>query len=99
MIIEELVKGVEPIPDYLFREVLGQITRLRREKKADYRDAHLLLAGIPGILYELESKVIRINQLENSKTKPKCESVEQSYLDLALYCILAICFHRIIDNE
>lgn len=59
-------------------------------KQADYGHANILRFGVEGIRVRLSDKVARINNLTAKKVDPLNESLVDSWVDIAGYCIVGM---------
>lgn len=84
-----------------FREIMGQMLRLHAKKNADYSPMNVLMTGEVGLITRLWDKTARLLSLngfraEISKatytapTEPANESIDDSYLDLAVYSVIGL---------
>ena len=81
-------------------EVCTGLNNLYAQKNRDYGNsfAQHRLRRKDSILVRLYDKYLRIEQLMNSEAKVKDESIEDTLLDLANYCILEV-VERYIEKE
>lgn len=88
-----------------FAEILGKMYRTHLQKNADYSPANILLTGEVGLVTRLWDKIARILNLTGFKIKvdvgtfdkpvePSNESLEDSYLDAAVYSIIGLLLRR-----
>lgn len=85
-----------------FRTLLDRMETIVGEKNADYADnndpfANFREFGELGFLVRMSDKWKRIrNLLKPEATKPivKDETVEDTLLDLAIYCLLLLCWRE-----
>tara|TARA_R100000008_G_scaffold86679_1_gene80853 strand:- start:16450 stop:16821 length:372 start_codon:yes stop_codon:yes gene_type:complete len=59
-------------------------------KQKDYGSGNIAKFGLDGVLIRMSDKIERLIHLRNQKTDPVNESVEDSYLDLSIYGIIAL---------
>lgn len=93
--------------NYLFEpmdeieRVYNEVLDLRRRKSADYqnpsstvRQADYYDQGILTINSIIRAKMLRVQSLLEAKTKPKNESLEDSYKDIMNYASFAVAWLR-----
>ena len=109
--IENLKSCVEEITDYCntstsktdadrFKDITKIMSDIFIRKNHDYGNsfAQQRLRRKDSILVRLYDKYLRIEQLMNSEAKVKDESIEDTLLDLANYCIMEV-VERYIERE
>jgi hypothetical protein len=91
---------VSPIQCQGFREQVGIMYRTHLSKNADYSPANILLTGETGLVTRLWDKTARLLNLSGFKfqamlhegvfppKKPKHESINDTYDDLAVYAVI-----------
>jgi nucleoside 2-deoxyribosyltransferase len=88
-----------------FREMVGQMYRVHLDKNADYSPANIMGVGQIGLGTRLWDKTTRIMNLLGFRIEiassafekpliPKCESLQDSYLDLAVYSVIGVLLMR-----
>lgn len=89
-----------PIQCQAFREETGRMYRTHMEKNADYSPANILATGEVGLVTRLWDKTARLMNLTGIKfkyllhegvfppKKPKNESINDTYEDLAVYAVI-----------
>lgn len=80
-------------PKYLdeaFELVSKQALKMFLKKHKDYGKGNILDMGELGIAFRISEKFNRIKHLLMSGNKPNNESVEDSWIDIAVYAIIAI---------
>ncbi len=89
----------------LFREIMEKMYQTHLDKSADYSPANVLGAGEIGLCTRAWDKMARLMNLMGFKIElsdmkfeqprePKNESIEDSILDLAVYCIIWLIYRR-----
>jgi len=73
-------------------QVLGEVARLLIDKRHDYGKANIEKHGEFGILVRLDDKLARLNHLRNGS--PANEPVEDTWLDIVGYGVLALLLRR-----
>lgn len=80
-------------PKYLdeaFELVSKQALEMFLKKHKDYGKGNILDMGELGIAFRISEKFNRIKHLLMSGNKPNNESIEDSWIDIAVYAIIAI---------
>lgn len=84
-------------PKYLddaYREVCGQLTDMFIKKHKDYGKGNILSIQELGIAFRISEKIERLKNLLITKREPNNESIEETWLDISVYAIIAILFRR-----
>lgn len=71
-----------------FKKVLEELLALKNRKAGDYANSWKAL-GIEGLNYQLARKFTRI-WINRHKAEMKNETLRDSYIDMAVYAIMAI---------
>lgn len=91
---------ISPIQCQAFREEVGRMYRTHLDKNADYSPANIILTGETGLVTRLWDKTARLLNLTGFKfqailcegvfppKKPKNESINDTYEDLAVYAVI-----------
>lgn len=91
-----------PMQCQAFRETIGKMYRTHLNKNADYSPANILLTGETGLVTRLLDKMARLLNLTDFKfkailhesvdppKKPKNESIEDTYQDMAVYAVIGL---------
>jgi hypothetical protein len=88
-----------------FRELVNQMYRVHLAKNSDYSPANILGTGEIGLVTRLWDKVARLLNLTGFRMEiasssyerpkmPKCEAVEDTLMDLAVYGIIGLLLRR-----
>jgi hypothetical protein len=81
-----------------FEKALDQELAIIRDtllkKQSDYGPQNIAEFGEVGILVRTNDKVARLRNLVGRKTIPSCESISDSWKDLAGYGVLAMMWRR-----
>ncbi len=81
-----------------FREALGQILDEMADtivsKQSDYGSRNISDFGEFGVLVRANDKMARLRNLYNTGKSPQNESVDDSWIDLANYAVLAMMLRR-----
>lgn len=88
----------------IFKDITDKMASTYKAKNSDYGDSYSEIRDryidkFPSVLIRLRDKINRIEQLMlNGNQKVKDESIDDSLLDLANYCVLEL-IERHIDKE
>ena len=88
-----------------FAEILGQMYRTHLQKNADYSPANILATGEVGLVTRLWDKIARLLNLTGLHFKiesqsfdvprsPKNESIDDTYMDAAVYSIIGLLLRK-----
>ncbi len=78
-------------------KITQELSRILLKKHKDYGPLNIALApggALNGIRVRMYDKLARINHLLDSGSEPNYESLEDSFIDLANYAIIAILVQR-----
>jgi len=78
-----------------FIALVDGIKELRLRKSADYGNSWKVW-GLEGVVWQIRSKFIRMQNLLTTKDTPKNEPLRDTFLDMANYCIMAV---QLIDSD
>ncbi len=84
-------------PKYLdeaFDQTLQEMLEIFIKKHKDYGKDNILDTGELGILFRINDKLCRIQNLTTKDKQPKNESIEENWRDIAVYAIIAIILRR-----
>ena len=84
-------------PKYLdeaFKKVTKQTLETFLKKHKDYGKGNILDMGELGIAFRISEKFHRIKHLLMNGNKPSNESIEDSWIDIAVYAIIAVLLKR-----
>jgi len=84
-------------PQYLdqaFDAVLQEMLATFIKKNKDYGKGNILDTRELGIIFRMNDKVNRLKNLLITNKKPENESIEETWLDLAVYAAIAITLKR-----
>ena len=84
-----------------FREIVGKMYRTHLSKNSDYSPANILATGEVGLVTRLWDKVARLLNLTGfkvtilqeyieAKKDPKNESINDTYMDMAVYAVIGL---------
>ena len=74
-------------------EVMGELRELMINKQRDYGHSNITDFGEYGVLVRLNDKVCRLKNLLGKK-EPKNESIDDSWMDIANYSIIALMLRK-----
>ena len=77
----------------------NQLHRLLVKKQGDYGPANIANApggALNGLRVRIHDKIARINNLVDSEKEPSNESLQDSFMDLANYAIIAL---MVLDDK
>ena len=84
-------------PKYLdeaFVRVCQELLVMFKKKHKDYGKGNILDMGELGIAFRISEKFNRIKHLLMQGKKPENESVEESWIDIAVYAVIAVLLKR-----
>lgn len=84
-------------PQYLdeaFEKVCQELLAMFIKKHKDYGKGNILDMGELGIAFRISEKFNRIKHLLMDNKKPENESVEESWIDIAVYAVIAVLLKR-----
>jgi len=74
-------------------EVMGELRELMINKQRDYGHSNITDFGEYGVFVRLNDKVCRLKNLLGKK-EPKNESIDDSWMDIANYSIIALMLRK-----
>ena len=80
-------------PQYLdqaFEVKLQEMLATFIKKHKDYGKGNILDTGELGVLFRINDKVNRLKNLMNTNSEPKNESINDTWLDIAVYAVIAL---------
>lgn len=84
-------------PQYLeeaFDEVCIRMREVFIKKHRDYGKGNILETGELGIVFRVSDKLNRLKHLLINKKKPLNESIEETWIDTAVYAVIAVLYIR-----
>ncbi len=84
-------------PQYLdeaFEEVCREMVETFKKKHKDYGKGNILDMGELGIAFRISEKFNRIKNLLMTGKKPVNESMEDSWIDIGVYAVIAVLLKR-----
>lgn len=84
-------------PKYLdeaFEQICQEMTKTFLKKHKDYGKGNILDMGELGIAFRISEKFNRLKHLLMSGKKPDNESLEDSWIDIGVYGVIALLLRR-----
>lgn len=84
-------------PQYLeeaFREVCKEMEQMFVKKHKDYGKGNILDTGELGIAFRVSDKLNRIKHILANDKAPQFESVEETWIDIGVYAVIAVMLKR-----
>ncbi len=75
-------------------QIIGELRTIMLSKQADYGPRNITDFGEVGCLVRANDKIARLKNLLNNKSVPKNESIDDSWVDLANYAIIALMLRK-----
>lgn len=80
--------------DDAFSDVNTEMLEMFLKKHKDYGKGNILANGELGIAMRVSEKVERTKHLLVSQQTPTNESLEETWIDIAVYAVIAVLFRR-----
>ncbi|MFZ5376941.1 MAG: nucleotide modification associated domain-containing protein [Patescibacteria group bacterium] len=80
--------------DEAFAQVTKHMLTVFLKKHRDYGKGNILDTGELGIIFRINDKINRLKNLQNSQNQPENESVDDNWIDIAVYAVIAILLRR-----
>lgn len=80
--------------DKAFEAVLKEMLKVFIKKNKDYGKDNILETGELGIAFRVNDKVKRLQNLLGSDKAPENESLDESWMDIAVYAVIAILYRK-----
>jgi hypothetical protein len=77
-----------------FEEVCSEMREVFVQKHKDYGKRNILDTGEMGIAYRISDKLNRLKNLLLANKNPKNESIDDSWMDIGVYGVIALMFRR-----
>ncbi|MEK7079359.1 MAG: hypothetical protein AAB929_04790 [Patescibacteria group bacterium] len=77
-----------------FEEVCQEMKATFVQKHKDYGKGNILDTGEMGIAYRISDKLNRLKNLLLANKNPKNESIDDSWMDIGVYGVIALMFRR-----
>jgi hypothetical protein len=84
-------------PKYLdeaFQEVCLELQEMFIKKHKDYGKGNILDTGELGIAFRVSDKLNRIKHLLANKKDPQFETIEETWIDIGVYSVIAVLLKR-----
>lgn len=84
-------------PKYLdeaFEKVCQEMLQMFIKKHKDYGKGNILDTGELGIAFRISDKLNRLKHLLSNKKKPENECIEETWIDIAVYAVIAVLYLR-----
>jgi len=84
-------------PKYLdeaFEQICSELKQTFLKKHKDYGKENILDMGELGIAFRISEKFNRLKHLLMNGKKPSNEAVDDSWIDIGVYAVLALLFKR-----
>jgi len=83
-------KSLDEAFEKVCRELLEKFVR----KHKDYGKGNILEIGELGIAFRESEKVSRLKHLLKTEQEPEFESLEECWIDVAVYAVIAVLYRR-----
>lgn len=80
--------------DQAYEQVLAELLTMFLKKHRDYGKGNILSIEELGIGMRILEKTQRLKNLLISQAEPKNESIEGTWIDIAVYAIIAVLYRR-----
>ncbi len=80
--------------DEAFENVCYELLQMFLKKHKDYGKGNILDTGEMGILFRVSDKVNRLKHLVNNKKTPHNETKDETWIDIAVYAVIAVLYDR-----
>lgn len=80
--------------DRAFSKVLEKMLVTFIKKHKDYGKGNILDTGELGIIFRVNDKLRRLQNLSAGDKKPENESINDTWLDIAVYAVIAILLRK-----
>lgn len=76
--------------DEAFAEINEDLLKTFIQKHKDYGKGNILDTGELGIVFRINDKLRRLQNLQENGKKPSNEAIEDTWTDIAVYAIIAL---------
>ena len=76
--------------DQAFSQITQEMLETFIKKHKDYGKGNILDTGELGILFRINDKIRRLQNLATADKQPENESLNETWLDIAVYAVIAI---------
>lgn len=80
--------------DDAFEQVYKEMITIFIKKHKDYGKGNILDTGELGIAFRINDKLNRLKHILTTKKNPDNESMEESWIDIAVYAVIAVMYLR-----
>ena len=80
--------------DEAFAKVCEEMLTVFIKKHKDYGKGNILDTGELGIAFRVSDKLNRLKHLLGTNQKPVNESIEETWIDIAVYAVIAVLYIR-----
>jgi len=80
--------------DSAFAEVNSELLEMFLKKHSDYGKANILDTKELGIVFRVSDKLNRLKHLLANNKNPSNESIEETWVDIAVYAVIAVMYRR-----
>lgn len=80
--------------DEAFAHVTKQLLSVFIRKHKDYGKDNILDTGEMGIIFRINDKINRLKNLEQNNKEPQNESIDETWVDIAVYAIIALLYRK-----
>jgi hypothetical protein len=80
--------------DVAFEEICREMTETFIRKHKDYGKGNILSIKELGIAFRISEKVERLKHLLMCKSKSKNETVDDSWIDIGVYAVIALLYKK-----
>ena len=80
--------------DQAFRQVCEELTEMFIKKHKDYGKGNIIDTAELGIAFRISDKLNRLKHLFAKNRDPENESIEETWIDIGTYAVIAVLFRR-----
>lgn len=80
--------------DEAFAQLCTRLLETFVRKHRDYGKGNILDTGELGIIFRINDKIRRLQHLTQNQQAPENESIEETWIDIAVYAIIAIMLRK-----
>lgn len=80
--------------DEAFEQVTKEMLEMFKKKHKDYGKGNILDMGELGIAFRISEKFNRIKHLLMQGKRPENESIDESWIDIGVYAVIAVLLRR-----
>jgi hypothetical protein len=94
MVKKDLSMNDKKTLDQAFRQVNNELVEMFIKKHKDYGKGNILTVRELGIALRISEKIERIKHLLMNGDKPSNETVEETWIDIGVYAVIAVLLRR-----